>query len=101
MRYRPKGSIFDVAGACLFTDTYNDLLILIGFMNSVIAKYLLGSLSPTMNFEGGQISNLPIAVEELTDKDLVINHVSKNVTLSKNDWNSYETSWDFKKHPLI
>lgn len=101
MRYRPNGSIFDVAGACLFAPTHNDLLLLMGFMNSAVAKYLLSSLSPTMNFEGGQISNLPVAVDRITDKDQVTNLVSHNIKQSKCDWDAFEISWDFIKHPLV
>ena len=101
MRYRPNGSIFDVAGACLFTKSRGRLFRLLSFMNSCVAKYMLESLSPTMNFEGGQISNLPIANKVFDLADDVTQSILENISLSKSDWDSYETSWDFKKHPLI
>lgn len=100
MRYRPYGSIFDVAGACLFTKNREKLNNIIGYMNSVVVDYLLKSLSPTMNYEGGQIASLPVLNDDNIDENVVL-VVSDNIKLSKDDWDSFETSWDFKKHPLI
>lgn len=101
MRYRPNGSIFDVAGACLFAQTDQQLMSLIGFMNSSVAKYLLQALSPTMNFEGGQISELPIAMGKIKQSEQAVELVSESIELAKIDWDSFETSWDFSTHPFI
>ena len=99
-RYYPKGFIFDVAGCCIFYNDYNIMFYDFGFINSKIAKIILDVISPTLNYEAGHIASLPI----IRKKDLivVVGSISQsNIQLAKNDWNSFETSWDFKRHPLI
>ncbi|MEI3416542.1 MAG: BREX-1 system adenine-specific DNA-methyltransferase PglX [Christensenellaceae bacterium] len=98
VRYRPVGSIFDVAGACLYSQNRTNLYLLIAFLNSNVAMKLLSVLSPTMNFEGGHISSLPICIPD-NSADYTAK-VEKCISISKDDWNSYETSWDFKRNPL-
>lgn len=99
VRYRPAGSIFDVAGACIYSPSRTTLYSLIAFLNSNVAMKLLSVLSPTMNFEGGHISSLPICIpDKCTD---YITKVEKCISLSRTDWDSFETSWDFKRNPLI
>lgn len=61
---------------------------------------MLSAMSPTLNFEGGQISSVPVIIDN-NKKGQVCNIADKNIELSKNDWDSFETSWDFKKHPLV
>lgn len=97
VRYVPKGSIFDVAGCSLFTDSKN-LSSLIGLMNTVIIKKILESLSPTLNYEVGHIKSLPVIIK---NDNKIKSLVEKNISFSKTDWDSFETSWDFKKHPFL
>ena len=99
VRYRPAGSIFDVAGACLYAKDSHILYALIAFLNSNVAMKLLSVLSPTMNFEGGHISSLPVHIPSVQTNYYKI--VDSCINISKTDWNSYESSWDFKRHPLI
>ncbi len=101
-RYYPKGFMFDVAGLSMFRknekvppETY-----IIGLMNSAIAMYYLKAMSPTMNFESGQIANVPIIKDE-NQYNMVSTFVNANIEESKQEWDSFETSWNFKKHPLI
>ena len=101
-RYYPKGFMFDVAGLSMFRknekvppETY-----IIGLMNSAIAMYYLKAMSPTMNFESGQIANVPIIKDE-NQYNIVSTFVNANIEESKQEWDSFETSWNFKKHPLI
>lgn len=99
-RYFPKGFMFDVAGLSLFIgdeDVENTNFIL-GLLNSCITKYYLSIFSPTLNFEVGQIANIPVSIK---DRALVQTIVETNMDLAQFDWNAFETSWDFKKHPLI
>ena len=90
-------SIFDVAGACYFPEKCT-LNYAMGFLNSNVVDVIISAMSPTLNYEGGQIANLPIKVEK---EEVVGDIVSQNIDLTKEDWDSFETSWDFKKHPLI
>lgn len=97
MRYFPQGFIFDVAGCCIFSEEEQNLDKLLGYTNSIVARKILASISPTLNFEAGQIAILPILdnikFNEKTIKDL------KEFT--KNDWDAYERSWDFKRVSLL
>lgn len=97
-RYRPAGSIFDVAGACLFSNDY--LFELLVFCNSKVAVKILNTISPTVNYEGSQIASLPIDKSILGNKK-IIELARNNIQISKEDWDSFETSWDFQRHPLI
>ena len=94
-RFRPQGSIFDVAGACLYSDKNYYLL---GLLNSKIAMHILSVMSPTMNFEGGHIKSIPIIIK---NENRVVEIVKENINYSRIDWNLFETSWDFKRHQLI
>lgn len=98
-RHFPKGFMFDVAGLSLFVkteSTVNDMQIL-AFLNSSVCQFYLNAMSPTLNFETGQISNLPM---KKTISDDAKKLAKKSIENAKKDWDSFETSWDFKKHPL-
>ena len=73
---------------------------ILAFVNSVVYDKLLNLLSSTMNFEVGQIGSQPLIVDE-AQKELIENTARDNITISQQDWDSFETSWDFKEHPLI
>lgn len=98
-RLKDNGFIFDVAGTSFFAD--EDLMYyMAGFCNSNVGLEVAKTLSPTMNYEVGHIASFPI----ITDKDYVskvTDIVLKAKELSQQDWDIYETSWDFKHQPLI
>jgi type II restriction/modification system DNA methylase subunit YeeA len=98
MRYYSVGFLFDVAGCCIFSESEKDLVFLLGFCNTVIARFILGTISPTLNFEAGQIAKLPIMKVKKED---FIKRPFKLIEYSKHDWDSYETSWDFSTLPLL
>ena len=98
-RFKPVGHIFDVAGTSFFGDLAT-IRYLHGLCNSCVAMSILKTLAPTLNFEVGHISSLPVIMDESV-KDHVVSIVEDCVDLSKNDWDSFETSWDFKTHPLV
>lgn len=97
-RYK-KSNISDICGMSMYTFTY-DIKYLLGFVNTPIALHILDALNPTLNYQAGDIGRLPI-VESKEFKDKVDAIVDENIKKSKDDWDSFETSWDFKKHPLI
>ena len=99
LRYFPYGFLFDVAGPSIFADKELQLYIL-ALMNSNIKYPLLEELYPTINYEMGQISSTPFIMDN--NKKTNVNFWSQqNIELSKKDWDSFETSWDFKKNPLL
>ena len=99
VRFCPGGFIFDAKGSMAFTSgNGTNLFFVIALLNSVVAMDYLDVLAPTMDFNIVALKALPI-IERDVD---VVNTVASSCTnISKIDWDSYETSWDFKRHPLI
>ncbi len=98
-RFAPRGMLFEVAGACLFAEP-NELRYIQAFCNCSIAEIDLAFMSPTLNFEVGQIGQLPIIQDEAAEPT-VCSLVEDSRSISKADYDSFETSWDFKRHPLL
>ena len=67
--------------------------------NSIVAEYILNILAPTINFQAGDIGRIPLI--ENKNVSYVSNLGIDCINLSKQDWDSFETSWDFKVHPLV
>ena len=97
-RYKPVGHIFDVAGTSIFAKA-DDLVYLHGACNSSVILQIASMLSPTLNFEVGQIATYPIVFDEERNGK-VTDIVDEERVLSKEDWDAIETSWDFGRHPL-
>lgn len=98
MRYVPAGAIFDVAGCSLFP--HGNYMSMLANMNSCVQRHILSVFSQSVNYEVGQIAALPmidLGVEEQRIAELA----QSCVLLSKNDWDSFENSWNFTWHPLL
>ena len=98
-RYKPNGFIFDVAGTSIFGSVEN-LQWLISLLNSTVVLEILKALSPTLNFEVGHISSIPIIYNEKY-KNEILKLSEQNISISKRNWDIFEVSWDFAKHPLL
>lgn len=98
-RYKPFGHIYDVAGTSVFAD-HRLLMYLHGFCNSCVAMRIAGVLSPTINYEVGHIASFPIIFDK-SQENRINGFVEQLITLSKSDWDSFETSWDFQHQPLV
>ena len=96
MRFYQKGFIFADAGMSYFSN--ENLKYILGLSNSKLINKILSLLSPTLNFEVGHISNIPIVTKE---NGLIENLVKENISISKEEWDSRETSWDFERLSLI
>ena len=95
-RYVDKGFVFDAAGpTCFYTGNERYLL---GFLNSNVAQTFLNVICQGLHYSTGHIPNIPFILSHESDVDTV---VLKNLEISKNDWDSFETSWDFQRHPLL
>jgi len=98
-RYTPNGFVFDVSGSSLFVD---HPIRITAFLCTDLCFHILKALNPTLNFQVGNLKSLPIEQESIDDKCREIDTVaSKAVSLSREDWDSYETSWDFTNLPLL
>ena len=99
-RYLPQGFLWDVAGSPCFFRTKDELNYTLAFLCTKLANVILKITNPTINIQAIDIANLPLKIEaEKTDNVSAI--ATKNISLSRVDWDAFETSWDFKHHPLI
>ena len=94
-RYCEGGFVFDCNGPMCFG---NDIYYHLAFLNSSIMTYLLQILCPTMSFQIGDVFKVPIAYG---NKNVVSNISQQNIIISKLDWDSHETSWDFDANPIV
>ena len=98
VRYFPEGFLFSNAGMAIYAE-HNQLLYLIGFLNSKLSQAYLGLFNEGLNYNQGDIAKLPIVKSEIEDK--VCKKVMETVEISKAEWDSFEISWDFKRNPLV
>ena len=98
-RYKPKGHLFDVAGMSCFANEDN-IYYLLALNNSCLINQFMLVLAPTINYQVGNIANIPVIVNH--QKKIAVDCIAKsNISISKLDWDSFEISWDFDTHPLI
>ena len=98
-RIKKYGYLSDMAGFSMFSSII-DLKFIVAFCNSVVAKKFLEFLAPTLNYMIGPVTSMPIKSFD-KNKEGILNEVNSAIKISKEDWDSFETSWDFKRHPLI
>lgn len=97
-RYK-QGNLSDIAGMS-FYKAHDKLKYLLAFCNTNVASKILKLIAPTMNFQAGDVGRLPI-LQRKQDEEVIKKIVDENILLSQQDWDTYETSWGFKHHPLI
>jgi len=100
VRYMPEGGVFAAKGSAGFCKDMSNNRYMIGLCNSKPIMVFLSFLSPTMDYNNGAVAKVPTMIDE-SQKNTITNIVGENIDLSKKEWDSFETSWDFKKHPLI
>lgn len=97
-RYKSSGHLFDIGGMSFFSK--NNLYYLLGLVNTKYSMEVLKIIAPTINYQCGDIACIPV-IKSSEVNGLVETLVKENIEISKADWDSYETSWDFKKNPLV
>jgi hypothetical protein len=98
-RFKEEGDIFNEVAPALFGE--KALLIkLEAFLNSSVCDAIAAILSPTLDFQVGQVASYPI-LEGVLENNRASNIVELNTGLSRQDWNSFEESWSFCRHPLV
>lgn len=98
-RSSENGHLFDDKGSSAFVQEKYYSYVL-GLINSCVGDYLLHILNPTMSFQSGNIGALPV-VENTKELPNINRLTSHNIDICKSYWDSFESSWDFKQHPLI
>ena len=100
MRYVPKGFLPEHAGNCLYCSS-EQLSLLQAFSNSIVGLHFLGILSPTLNYNVGDIASLPIIKPTANMLERIVKITNELRDDSKSDYDSFENSWDFEGHPLV
>ena len=100
-RYIPKGFIFDATGHSSFYNNDSDLHLCLAFLNNIYCSYITKILNPTIHFHVGYFNRLPFPEEIKKHSGEIISLAKEAVSLSANDWNGFERSWEFKKNPLV
>lgn len=96
-RFVPKGTIPDISSPCIFE--VEDKYYYLALLNSCLTNEILGMINPTMNYNVGDVANLPIKYpEDIKIKNRIEELSEINTKISKENWDIRETSWDFKKH---
>ena len=97
LRYVPEGFVFETKGAmCYVDDKY--LYSVLALYNTKVMQQFLAVVSPTLDYHEGPLGRTPILLEDNSE----IDEITKNcITISKNEWDSFENSWDYNVHPLI
>ncbi|WP_135605610.1 BREX-1 system adenine-specific DNA-methyltransferase PglX [Methanococcoides sp. NM1] len=98
MRYLPEGMIFESKGSVCFSDSEEQRLFLLALTNTSVVNALLLIMSPTLDYHEGPMSRLPIVNSQKIQSVEIAQSCMK---VSKSDWDSYETSWDFTTSPLL
>ena len=101
MRYSPSGFLFETKGSMCFPLDEKNFPYLLGLLNSNVVQFLLTALSPTLDYHEGPLGKTPTIIGKTSKSDSVDMLVNKSVSAAKSDWDSYETSWDFKRNPLV
>ena len=97
-RWVNDGYIFADAGPMLFVQV--DPYVKMGYMNTPVFQMFCDLICQGLHYSTGQIPQIPY-LQNIEDKNFITASVDENIQLSKEDWDSFETSWDFKKHPLL
>lgn len=98
-RLLPRDTTFDKAGSSIFVKDIDTNYIL-GFLNTIVAYHLLKILNPTVSLQVKNVRSLPLKVDNKS-YERVMELVSQNIVITRYEWDTFETSWDFKKHPLL
>ena len=99
VRFQEEGALFGSGGYCAFTSP-KTLYYILALLNSKVTGAFIGFVSPTLNYEVGHIKTIPVVIDEKVHHKVDC-LVHANVSMSRMDWDSFETSWDFQRHPLI
>lgn len=101
VRYYPKGFTFDTAGPSMFISDDRLRNIIFGLLGSIVSEYYIKAENPTINLLASDIANLPLPLINDKSVDAISHIVNANVEITSQEWDSFETSWDFETHPMI
>lgn len=96
-RIAPLDSFHDISGHCFYPSKAMQMYLL-GYTNSKVFQTIIDLLNSSLHYQVGDVARVPVLIDNV---EALSGLVQDNVNLSKTDWDSFETSWDFQRHPLI
>lgn len=97
IRYMPQGFIFAHRGPAIFADDIDNLSKILGFLSSKVMACIFDIIGPTLSLSAGTFNKIPIIETKKWNNKMV----QQNISISKQDWDAHETSWDFETNPLL
>ncbi|MBZ9624737.1 BREX-1 system adenine-specific DNA-methyltransferase PglX [Clostridium sp. FP2] len=102
VRYKEEGFIFDDTSRSAFIENYDDLLLILGLLTTKLSKIILNILNPTLSYTNADISRIPVLIDDIRKNSIkILDIVRWCIKKSRDDWDSFQTSWDFKTHPCL
>lgn len=101
VRLLTDDSTFNLAAPSIFFSSQEQTLYVLGLLNTIVSEKIIRALNPTLNTNIGDIMNQPLIYSEDAQTEKIISIVDSCILTSKNDWDSFETSWDFRTHPMV
>lgn len=97
MRYSPQEVMFDAVGLCAFSNK-KTLFYCMALMNCIVGNFFLRITNSSMSILTSDLGKVPFILD---NDNIIFNIVQQNISISKQDWDSHETSWDFEENPLL
>lgn len=99
MRYSQSGFTFETKGSMFFASDNSMLYYYLGLLNSEVTSQALKIMSPTLDFHEGPMSKVPVLLSD--EPSYIIELVKRCIAIVKENWDSFETSWDYSRDPII
>lgn len=100
LRYSDNRNTFNTGGCCLFAKKQDDIYYSIAMLNSNVMGLVFSFLCPTFSFAAGDVAKVPVKYDAKA-LPLIVSIVKQQIAISKSDWDSFETSWNFTRHPFV
>lgn len=100
-KYLPREIINDVAADAIYSNSETNLYEMLAYLNSCVFNSMMKMINPTVNYPLDSIGNAHYIPLPKTTSDRITELAMQNIDISKSDWDSFETSWDFQEHPLV
>ena len=99
-RMAPTDAFHDISGHCFYPRSIDEAYTLLAYSNTRVFQYFIDMINSSIHFQVGDVARVPVMPEIIEPKHIK-ELAEENISISKSDWDSFETSWDFKHHPLV
>ena len=100
-RYLSDDCLFETASPAILIDDRDNIAVIMAFLNTPITRTMMELLNPSVCKNVGDVTGLPLISLDVQSRQQVISLSDENQKMAKDDWDSFEISWDFLRHPLV